>query len=110
MRAIARALAGALVLGLAGCDTPVPNQSALVYPALSGPVQIQWNFDTTGVQEVDYTVDGSAVGSSTDPTTQFKIQLDTSKFANGLHDLKLQALDATKTPVHELENTILIKN
>ena len=106
-----RLLAAWLVMTLAaGCNATLVNKSAVVFPVLTGTVQIQWQLSTQGVHEVDYMLDGAVVASSSDATDLFAIAFDSTKVPNGMHTLRVIALDANGQPQRVISHTLLIKN
>ena len=103
-------LALAAALALAACDAPIDNQSSQVYPPITGSVDLHWRLAVTDVVEVDYSIDGQPVGHSTDAPSLFAVELDSTKFPNGLHRLTVAAIDATGLPIHSLEHTVRFQN
>ena len=103
-------LLAALASLLLGCDATLVNKSPTVFPVLTGTVEIHWQLSTNGVAEVDYELDGRVIASSTDVTNQFAIPFDSSKFANGLHELNAIALDVNDRTVQVLSHSLVIGN
>jgi hypothetical protein len=100
----------ALVLApLAGCDVEVANK-AIVYPPVSGLVEVRWRLGVKGIRNVDYSLDGQAVGSSSNATTNFATQIDSAKFPNGAHTFRASAIDPSGLPVQTVEHLFIIQN
>jgi hypothetical protein len=106
----ARLLALALLApALAGCDVELSN-NATVYPPVSGLMEARWQLGVKGIREVDYTLDGQPIGSSSNASTTFAVQLDSAKFSNGAHLFRATAIDANGQAVQAVEHTLMIQN
>ena len=106
------AIALALILAappLAGCDVELSN-AATVYPPISGLLEVRWRLDVKGIRQVDYTLDGELVASSSNAATSFTAQFDSARFPNGAHTFRATALDIDGQPVQAVEHMVFIQN
>jgi hypothetical protein len=94
---------------LAGCDVEVANK-AIVYPPVSGLVEVRWRLGVKGIRNVDYSLDGQAVASSSNASTNFAAQLDSAKFPNGAHTFRAVAIDPSGATAQTVEHLVLIQN
>lgn len=107
-----RGLLAALLLAaptLPGCQNTLENTAEL-YPVLSGTVELRWEFEAASVASVRYELDGALLGVGTDPTRRFGLTLDTRSRPNGARKLVLTALDTDGRVLRTFQTTVIIQN
>jgi hypothetical protein len=97
------------VPALTGCDVDVTN-TATVYPPVSGLMEVRWRLGVTGIRQVEYSLDGQVIATSSNASTSFAAQLDSTKFGNGAHTFQATAISATGQPVQRVEHLVFIQN
>lgn len=111
-KVLTRALLAALLIAapaLPGCQNTLENTAEL-YPVLTGTVELRWEFEAAGVASVRYELDGGALGNGTDATRKFGLTFDTRSRANGAHKLVLTAVDTDGKVLRTFQTTIIIQN
>ncbi|MEB3197817.1 MAG: hypothetical protein VKP62_11495 [Candidatus Sericytochromatia bacterium] len=96
-------------LTLASCQNTIEN-TAPVYPVLSGQVELRWDLDPGGVASVRYELNGVAIGSGQDVNKRFAVPFDTRGKTNGAHRLSISAFDVDGRLLRAFSATILIQN
>ncbi|MDB5099432.1 MAG: hypothetical protein JWM80_3853 [Cyanobacteria bacterium RYN_339] len=104
-----RRYAWLLALFLAACNPTLTNH-ATVYPPVAGRFNVKWTVDTPGTTLVVISLDGAEIGRSTASDQGFLVELDSRKFANGMHRLKLEARGTTGQTLRVIEHAVLIRN
>ena len=92
-----------------GCDASLANRAS-VYPPVTGKFNVKWSVDVPGASLVIVQLDGAEVGRAATADSGFQVQLDSRRFANGLHRLHLEAHSSAGTTIEALDHTILISN
>lgn len=98
-----------LLTTLPGCDVEVSNK-AIIYPPVSGLVEVRWRLGVRGIRQVDYSLDGQPVGTSSNASTNFSAQIDSAKFTNGAHTFRASAIDPGGQAVQTVEHLLMIQN
>lgn len=107
-----RGVLAALLLAtptVSACQNTLEN-TAEVYPVLSGTVELRWEFEAAGVASVRFELDGALLGTGTDATRRFGLTLDTRSRANGAHRLVLTALDPDGRVLRTFQTTVIFQN
>jgi hypothetical protein len=106
---IKRLLTALVVSALAACDVEASN-TAMVYPPVSGLMEVRWRLGVTGIRQVDYSLDGQVIATSSNASSAFATQLDSAKYSNGAHTFQATAISAAGQPVQQVQHLVYFQN
>lgn len=99
----------AVVLFAGGCDATV-NNTAQLFPVVSGSFDLNWTPTVDGVKSVEFIVSGTTVGKDTDPSDGFSVELDSTKYPNGILTIGVLARGGANETLAQVQQTVLVKN